>query len=110
MRRLVGELMEHKLEPVVRTLAALREELGKLPGNAGRALADQADQALRALGAVRFEAQRLDHVDPLIHTVGREEREAQLPDGVILATLRPGYRTGRGAIVARALVAVNRRS
>ena len=49
-------------------------------------------------------------MDPLIHTVTREVSDARLPDGVVVETIRPGFHTGHGIVVAKALVAVNRRS
>ena len=50
----------------------------------------------------------MDFVDPLIHVVVEERRVDSAPDGVVLETLRPGYRTARGLVVCKAAVAVNR--
>jgi len=108
LRRTVNDLLERRLESVVRDLVALRNIVAALTG-ADEALA-AADALLSRLGAIRYDAQRLDHVDPLIHAVSREMHEADLPEGVVAASLRPGFRTSRGVVLAKAQVAVNRRS
>jgi molecular chaperone GrpE (heat shock protein) len=73
-------------------------------------MVERLDHLLETLGAVRFAAEPMDIVDPLIHVVLEERRDASAPDGVILEALRPGYRTARGLVVGKAAVAVNRRS
>jgi molecular chaperone GrpE (heat shock protein) len=57
---------------------------------------------------VRFTAERLAWVDPLIHTVAAEKQDPNAPAGVVLETVKAGYRTGRGAVLARAAVVINR--
>ncbi len=108
LRRTVNDLLERRLESVVRDLVGLRNTAAGLAG--AEAVLTAADALLTRLGAIRYDAQRLDHVDPLIHAVSREAREADLPEGVIAASLRPGFRTARGVVLAKALVAVNRRT
>jgi hypothetical protein len=110
LRRLLSELIEQHTESVVKELAEVRREAAATAG-AGRArILDRVDHLLDTLGAVRFEAEPMDLLDPLIHVVAEERHDQRAPDGVILATLRPGYRTGRGLVVCKAGVAVNRRS
>ena len=65
------------------------------------------DELLHGLGALRFSAQPMDVVDPLIHAVVEERRAAGVPPGVILEAVRPGFRSGRGLVLARAAVAVS---
>ena len=108
LRRTVNDLLERRLESVVRDLVALRNTAAGLTGT--EAVLTAADALLARLGAVRYDAQRLDHADPLIHAISRETREADLPEGVISASLRSGFRTARGVVLAKALVAVNRRT
>ena len=109
IRRLLSDLMEQKLESVVRDLVAIRNEAAAERGAAGVRIVQQIDDLVGTLGAVRFEAQRLDHVDVLIHGVAREAHLPELPEGVVIETIRPGFRTGRGLVVTKALVVVNRR-
>jgi molecular chaperone GrpE (heat shock protein) len=110
VRRLLNDVIEQRVEPVVRDLAAIRNTAASFGGDAGAHLTEAVDQVLENLDAVKFEAHPLDHVDPLIYTVARETRDDRHPDGVVTETLRPGYRTCRGVVVAKALVAVNRRA
>ena len=107
LRRTVNDLIERRMENVVRDLVVLRNLAAGLAD--GEPVLAGADALLTRLGAIRYDAQRLDHVDPLIHAVSRETQEADLPDGVIAASIRPGFRTSRGVVLAKALVAVNRR-
>ncbi len=71
---------------------------------------DRLERLLNSLGASRFTAEPMDFVDPLIHVVVEERRDDGTPDGVVIETVRPGYRTARGAVVSKAAVVVNRRS
>jgi len=109
LRRVLNDLMEARMNDVIRELVTIRNSAASAGGEARR-IAEQMDALLADLGAMRFEAERLEHVDPLIHTVAREISDTSLPDGIILETLRPGFHTSRGIVVAKALVAVNRRS
>lgn len=109
LRRVLNDLMEARMNDVIRELVTIRNSAASAGGEARR-IAEQMDALLSDLGAMRFEAERLEHVDPLIHTVSREVTDSSLPDGIIIETLRPGFHTPRGIIVAKALVAVNRRS
>jgi hypothetical protein len=109
MRRLLTELLESRLDPLIAELAAIRTlAASETAGNLG-SVVDRLDLLLNDLGAVRFEAQRLDYYDPLIHQVLAERQEAAVPDRVVLETVVPGYRTQRGKVVAKAGVAINRR-
>lgn len=109
LRRVLNDLMEARMNDVIRELVTIRNSAASAGGEARR-IAEQMDALLADLGAMKFEAERLEHVDPLIHTVSRETSDVSLPDGIIMETLRPGFHTSRGIIVARALVTVNRRS
>lgn len=109
LRRVLNDLMESRMNDVIRELVAIRNSAASAGGEARR-IAEQMDALLADLGAMRFEAERLEHVDPLIHTASREVSDASLADGIIVETLRPGFHTSRGIVVAKALVAVNRRS
>ena len=110
MRRLLTELLESRLDPVIAEIAAIRSLAASETKGRIRAVVDRLDLLLNDLGAVRFEAQRLDYYDPLIHQVLAERHDADAPDRVILETVVPGYRTCRGQIVAKAGVAINRRA
>lgn len=109
LRRVLNDLMEARMNDVIRELVTIRNSASSAGGEARR-IAEQMDTLLADLGTMKFEAERLEHVDPLIHTISREAADPSLPDGIILETLRPGFHTSRGLIVAKALVSVNRRS
>lgn len=105
LRRLLSELIETRLESVARDLAELRRET--VAGAEAARLLELVDDLLDRLGAVRFSAEALDAVDPLIHTVVEERRSAGVPRGVILEAVRPGFRSGRGLVLCKAAVAVS---
>ena len=109
LRRVLGDLMETRMNDVIRELVVIRNTAAASDPEARR-VSQQMDALLTDLGAMKFEADRLEYVDPLIHTVTREVSDASLPDGVIVETIRPGFHTGRGLVVAKALVAMNRRT
>jgi hypothetical protein len=109
LRRLLSEIIEQRMEWVVRQLAELRREAETIEGDGGARLGARLDELLENLGAVRFEAEPMDVVDPLIHVVVAERQQENVPDGVIIETLRPGYRTSRGWVVCKAAVAVSQR-
>jgi molecular chaperone GrpE (heat shock protein) len=109
LRRVLNDLMEARMNDVIRELVTIRNSAATAGGEARR-ISEQMDALLSDLGAMKFEAERLEHIDPLIHAVSREVSDPSLPDGIIIATLRPGFHTSRGIIVAKALVSVNRRS
>ncbi len=109
LRRLLSELIEQRMESVVRVLADIRREAASLAERDGTRIVARLDELLEGLGALRFEAEPMNVVDPLIHVVVDERQQANVPDGVILDTLRPGYRTARGLVVCKAAVAINRR-
>lgn len=105
LRRLLSELLEHRLEAVARDLAELRRVLAS--GAEPEAVLDRLDDLLDRVGAVRFSAEPLDVVDPLIHTVVAERPGKGAPRGVVLEGVRPGFRSSRGLVLAKAAVAVS---
>jgi len=110
MRRLLTELLESRMDPVIAEVAAIRSLAASETKGRVRSVVDRLDLLLNDMGAERFEAQRLDYFDPLIHQVLAERHDADAPDRVILETFVPGYRTCRGRVVAKAGVAINRRA
>lgn len=110
LRRLLSDLIERRLESVIKEAAEVfgMFAVSKFP-NSGPVV-KRMETLLGNLGAIRYEAERLDFIDPLIHNVVAERSVKDAPEGVILDTVRPGYRTARGLIVAKASVVVNRRS
>ena len=110
LQRVLGDIVERRMDRVLADLVAIRNSAASIKGGEGRHTTDQLDSLLASLGAVRFDAERLEYLDPLIHVVSRETHDASLQEGVITEALRPGYATGRGVILAKALVAVNRRA
>jgi hypothetical protein len=107
IRRLLSELMEARMEAVIRGLAAVRSlAAGK---GADAELLAELDRLLGEAGATKFEATPMDFVDSLIYTVAAERHQPDAPEGVVLGTIQPGFRTGRGIVVAKAGVCVNRR-
>lgn len=109
LRRVLNDLMEARMNDVIRELVTIRNTAASA-GTSAQRVTEQMDTLLADLGAMKFEAERLEYVDPLIHSVTREVTDASLPDGVVTETIRPGFYTGHGLVVAKALVAVNRRS
>jgi hypothetical protein len=105
LRRLLSELLEGARESVARDLAALRREAAA--GADRERLVGLIDDLLERTGAVRFSAEALDVVDPLIHAVVEERSSAGVPRGVIIEALRPGFRSGRGLVLCKAAVAVS---
>lgn len=109
LRRVLGYLFESKTEEIIRELVLIRNASAAMPH--GRSdITDQIDALLSNLGAIKFDAVRLEYVDPLIHTITREVRNEKLDDAVIVEAIRPGFRTARGVVIAKALVAINRRA
>ena len=108
LRRLLSEVIEQRMETVVRDLVDVRRQAAAQRKDTG--IVERLDRVLESLGAISFAAETMDVVDPLIHVVTEERRQADAPDGVILETVRPGFRTARGVVVCKAAVAVNRRA
>jgi hypothetical protein len=108
LRRLLSELIERRMESVVKDLVDVRREAAAAAEH-GR-IVKRLDALLDSLGAVLFDAEPMDIVDPLIHVVVDERRDETAPDGVILETVQPGYRSARGLVLCKASVAVNRRA
>jgi molecular chaperone GrpE (heat shock protein) len=110
LRRFLSELLERRLESVVQDLVEIRREAAAATeGNRERALA-RIDRLLRELGVLRFEAEAMAVVDPLIHTVIGGRRDDGVPDGLILEAAQPGFRSARGLVLSKAAVVVNRRA
>lgn len=105
MRRLLSELLSQHNEWILGRLVSLREDALDAPK-----VLEGLDELLGELGAIRFGAESLDFVDPLVHTVVEERADESVSEGVILETVRPGYRTGNGAVLVRANVAISRRN
>ncbi len=105
LRRLLSELLEQRLEAVARDLADVRRVLTS--GADSETALDRIDELLDRVGAVRFVAEPLDVVDPLIHTVVAERPGGGTPRGVVLEGVRPGFRSSRGLVLAKAAVAVS---
>jgi molecular chaperone GrpE (heat shock protein) len=105
LRRVLGDLLETRVEAVARDLAELRRAAAA--GAERERLLEQLDALLARLGAIRFSAETLDVVDPLIHVVIEERRAPGVPRGVIVEAVRPGFRSGRGLVLCKAAVAVS---
>jgi len=109
LRRLLSELLEKRMESVLNALVGIRMLAATGAQTDWQGVVRRLDELLKELGAIEFRAERLDYFDPLIHTVVGERHDPAAPDGVIIETIRPGYRTARGVVLAKAAVAVNRR-
>ena len=107
LRRLLSELLEQRLEGLAARIVMARTALDK-PATVAQA-AEHLDRSLGDLGVTACCAERLEWVDPLIHVVAGEREDGDVPDAVVLETIRPGYRTARGTVVSKASVVVNRR-
>jgi hypothetical protein len=105
IRRLLSELLEKQTHGILARLVALLDTAAEAPR-----VAREIEALLDELGAVRFRAESWDFVDPLVHTVVEERPRSDMTEGLIIATIRPGYRTGVGTVLAKAGVAVSRRN
>jgi molecular chaperone GrpE (heat shock protein) len=105
LRRLLSELLEHQLEAVAGALADVRREVAA--GAGAERVLGLIDELMDRVGAVRFAAEPLDVVDPLIHVVVEERKAAGVPRGVIVEAVQPGFRNGRGLVLCKAAVAVS---
>lgn len=110
LRRLLSELVEQRMEAVVHDLVEVRREATSRATDALERALDRLDEVLIALGAVRFEAEPMDLVDPLIHSVIEERTAHDTPAGVVIETVLPGYRSARGLVLSKAAVAISRGS
>ena len=110
LRRLLSELLEKRQESIMGELVGIRHELAVPDPARAAAASGRLDKLLEQMGATRFEARPMEYMDPLIHRAVAERGQADLPDGVVVETVCPGYRSARGVILAKAGVAVNRRS
>jgi hypothetical protein len=109
LRRLLSELLERDHEAVLSELAPIRHALADPQHQEPAVALAGIDRLMSRLGATRFTAQKLDFVDPAIHAIKAELRLGGLPDGVVAESLRPGFRSASGVVLAKAWVAVNRR-
>lgn len=109
MRRLFCEFIERRTDSLLTQLAGIREAVANPRGPDPALVLGRLDALLDRLGAVGFSAERLDFIDPAIHEVVAERTQVDLPDGVIVETLRPGLRSSSGAVVRKAAVAINRK-
>lgn len=101
LRRMLSELIEQRMESVVRNLVEVRREAASRTDGARERTLERLDQLLQGLGAVRFAAEPMDLVDPLIHSVVEERRVEGAPDGVILEAIGPGTAAPEGSCSAR---------
>jgi hypothetical protein len=108
LRRVLGALIDERMDALMDDLIAVRRDASVALGSAGQPVVDRLDRLLQDLGAVRFEAEPMDIVDPLIHSVVEERRADGTPEGVVLETKRPGFRSVRGRVLCKAAVAVSR--
>lgn len=109
MRRLLSEWMERRTDQFLEELAAIRDVISdpdRMDPAAGLRLIDD---LVDRLGASQFTVENLDFVDPAIHEIVAERKLANVPDGAVVETLRPGLRGVGGRLVRKARVAVNRR-
>lgn len=110
VRRVLSDLIESRVESILRRLVAVRGLAATRGAAAAPALLAAIDPLIVELGGLRFDAPRLDFFDPLIHRVVGERCDSAQPDGVVLEMVQPGWRTARGALLEKASVTVNRRS
>lgn len=108
LRRILSDMVEREMEPVAAAVARVRGEVAA--GAPAARITERLDAVMDELGAIRYDARPLDAFDPLIHVAAGEGRRADFPDGVVVESLRPGYRTARGSVLAKAAVVVNRRA
>jgi hypothetical protein len=109
IRRMLGDLIEQRMESVIEQLVLLRLDLESATSEGLTHILQGMDRILDDLGAARFEAETLDFFDPLIHLVVEERPHPTAPEGTVAATLRPGFKTSRGRVIAKARVAVHRK-
>lgn len=105
IRRIVADIMESRMTVFLQKLASIRHSVPLESVD----LVSRIDSLLEDMGGLTYTAERLEHLDPVIHEVGRETQDGALPDSVIVETIRPGWRTVRGQVLSRALVCLNRR-
>lgn len=108
LRRFLHEWLEAHTENLLVKLVTLRTQAFSKEADP-KDLGEGIEYLLEQLGAIPFTPERMDYVDPLIHIVANEHHYADAPDGVILETLRPGFRSSRGSVLAKAQVVVNRK-
>jgi hypothetical protein len=106
LRRLLSTLIEERTEAILGDLVRLRQDAAGLQVQGE--FVERLDAVLERLGAVPFVAEDMEYVDPLIHLAVEERSTGGAPPGVIVATVRPGYRTARGRVLCKAAVAVSR--
>jgi molecular chaperone GrpE (heat shock protein) len=109
MRRLLSEWMERHMDQFLGELSAIRDTISDPDRLDRKDGLRRIDQLLERLGASSFSASKLDFVDPAIHEIVAERNLLDVPEGVVVETLRPGLRSASGAMICKARVAVNRK-
>lgn len=122
IRRVIGEALDRSMERVLAPLVGVRLALSR-PLEAGgvpsgpdgdllrgslAASAEELDRVLHLLGAEPYWPVPGEFFDPLIHREAGETRRDGLEPGAIVGVLQPGFKTGRGRVIAPAAVTVNR--
>jgi molecular chaperone GrpE (heat shock protein) len=109
MRRLLSEWMERHMDQFLGELSAIRDTISDPDRLDRKDGLRRIDLLFERLGASPFSARKLDYVDPAIHEIVAERHLSDVPEGVVVETLRPGLRSASGAMVCKARVAVNRK-
>jgi molecular chaperone GrpE (heat shock protein) len=110
MRRLLSEWMERHTEQFLRELSAIRDTMADPNRLDATDSLRRIDRLFERLGASPFSPRKLDFVDPAIHEIVAERNLSDVPEGVVVETLRPGLRAPGGVMICKARVAVNRRN
>lgn len=106
LHRLLSELMEGRLEVLARGVV---DAVGCLEAGRQTQARETLDRVLDAMGVAAFEPGLMDRIDPLICNVVEECVSDNTPEGAVVKTVRPGFRTRRGRVLRKATVAVARR-
>jgi molecular chaperone GrpE (heat shock protein) len=110
MRRLLSEWMERHTEQFLRELSVIRDAIANPNRLDPTDALQRIDRLFERLGASPFSPRKLDFVDPAIHEIVAERNLPDVPEGVVVETLRQGLRAPGGLMICKAWVAVNRRN
>jgi hypothetical protein len=110
IRRLLSDYLERDHETLLHDLVLARQSLTDPQRLDPAAALVLVDRLIKRLGGLEFSARELDFVDPAIHEIKAERCLERLPDEVVAESLRPGIRSRNGAVIAKAWIAINRRS
>lgn len=110
LRRLLSDLLESRTEQFLGQLVQLRSRIASGRIVDPPAIVERMDVLLEDMGAIRYDAAKLDSLDPLIHEAVGERNEAEVPEGCVVEMAQPGFRSGRGVVLQKACVIVSRRS